>query len=446
MTTLRRVVPECFEPLLQHARYKGAWGGRYGAKSHFFAEQLVEDALYFPGLLSVCVREVQKSLAQSSKRLIESKLSLFGLGEADGFKVFREVIETPRDGIIIFTGMQDHTAESIKSLEGFHRGWWDEAQKASGTSLRIYRPTFFRVPNCELWFSWNPKLAPPKDHAEDTIDGLLRGPHPPPGTICVEAQFTDNPWFAGSEDGSILPNLDFIMEEEYDRERRSPEDYAHIWKGAYLTHSEARVFHNWQVRDFDTPPNALFHFGGDFGFAVDPSVLIRCFRGRMNDDGTITPDETGRDLFIDREAYRVHCDIDFTPALYAGSCPYAEGDTRRWENPYGDVGIPGALQYPIIADSARPETISHLVRRGFRVQGAKKGAGSVEDGVEFLKNFRIFIHPSCTHAADEFLLYSFKTDRYSGAVLPILDDKKNHVIDSCRYAVEDMRRAKGFFG
>jgi phage terminase large subunit len=104
-----------FKPLLEPSRYKGAWGGRGSGKSHFFGDLLVEDSLYERGLLSVCIREVQKSLKDSAKRLIEKKLVDFRLGEVDGFKVFADRIQTPGDGVVIFQGMQDHTAESIKS-------------------------------------------------------------------------------------------------------------------------------------------------------------------------------------------------------------------------------------------------------------------------------------------------------------------------------------------
>ena len=110
-----------FEPLLPPARYKGAWGGRGSGKSHFFAELIVRDSVNERGLLAVCIREVQRSLKDSAKRLIEAKLAHHRLGEADGFRLYREVIRTPGDGVVIFQGMQDHTAESITSLEGFKR-------------------------------------------------------------------------------------------------------------------------------------------------------------------------------------------------------------------------------------------------------------------------------------------------------------------------------------
>src|SRR5687767_6151466 len=170
---------KAFSPLLDPARYKGAWGGRGSGKSHFFAELLVRDSVNEPGLLSVCIREIQKSLKHSAKRLIEARLAVHGLGETDGFKVYKEVIQTPGDGIILFQGMQDHTAESIKSLEGFTRAWVEEAQCLSARSLELLRPTI-RAPGSELWFSWNPR------HKSDPVDKMLRAPEPPSGTVVVE--------------------------------------------------------------------------------------------------------------------------------------------------------------------------------------------------------------------------------------------------------------------
>ena len=128
MSVLTIPTAEVFEPLLAPSRYKGAHGGRGSGKSHFFAGVMIEDSLAEKGLLSVCIREVQKTLKDSAKRLLEKKLSDFRLGEADGFKVYEDRIKTPGDGVVIFQGMQDHTAESIKSLEGFKRAWVEEGQ------------------------------------------------------------------------------------------------------------------------------------------------------------------------------------------------------------------------------------------------------------------------------------------------------------------------------
>ena len=103
MSTLKIPTAKIFEPLLQAARYKGAHGGRGSGKSHFFGELLVETCQAERGTLAVCIREAQRTLAQSSKRLIESKIASLGLGQ--GFRTFTDKIETPGDGVIIFRGM-----------------------------------------------------------------------------------------------------------------------------------------------------------------------------------------------------------------------------------------------------------------------------------------------------------------------------------------------------
>ena len=217
MSTLQIPTAEVFEPLLEPARDKGAWGGRGSGKSHFFGGMLIEDSLYEKGLLSVCIREVQKTLKDSSKRLIEMKLKDFRLGEADGFKVFKEVIETPGDGAIIFQGMQDHTAESIKSLEGFKRAWWEEAQTASQRSINLLRPTI-RAAGSQMWWSWNARLK------TDPVDVMLRGPEKPTGAVVVKANWRDNPWFNQE-----------LEQERLDCLRIQPDQYDHIWEGGYLT-------------------------------------------------------------------------------------------------------------------------------------------------------------------------------------------------------------------
>lgn len=224
MSTLSLPTARVFKPLLDPARYKGAHGGRGSGKSHFFADLLIEDSLAEKGLRSVCIREVQKSLKDSAKRLIEDKLQEHRLGEADGFKVFREVVETPGDGVITFQGMQDHTAESIKSLEGFRRAWCEEAQTLSSRSLSLLRPTI-RADGSQLWFSWNPRRK------NDPVDLMLRGGTLPTGATVIPANWSDNPWF---------PSV--LEQERQDCLRDNPDQYDHIWEGGYATVIEGAYY------------------------------------------------------------------------------------------------------------------------------------------------------------------------------------------------------------
>lgn len=225
MSSLRNLkinTGSAFVPLLAPARYKGIHSGRGAGKSHFFAEKLIEDSLVEPGdcgvgLLSVCIREIQKDLAQSSKLLIENKLSALGLTERDGFKSYRDLIRTPGDGIIIFKGMNDYNGDSIKSLEGFKRAWWEEAQTASQTSLNLLTPTI-RAPGSEKWFSWNPRRV------TDPIDVMLRGKDIPTGAVVVATNWKDNPFFTAELE---LERLDCL--------RMQPDQYNHIWDGGYVS-------------------------------------------------------------------------------------------------------------------------------------------------------------------------------------------------------------------
>ncbi len=209
--------PRVFVPLLEPSRYKGAWGGRGSGKSHFFADLLIEHAQYEKGMRSVCIREVQKTLKESSKRLIEDKLTAMDLGESDGFKVFNEVIETPGDGIISFQGMQDHNAESIKSLEGYGRAWVEEAQTLSARSMTLLKPTI-RAEGSELWFSWNPRRK------TDAVDVMLRGDTLPTDAIVLNANWRDNPFF---------PSV--LEQERQDCLRITPDQYDHVWEGGYAS-------------------------------------------------------------------------------------------------------------------------------------------------------------------------------------------------------------------
>ena len=385
-STLNIPTARAFAPLLVPSRYKGAYGGRGSGKSHFFAELLIDEHIANGGMRSVCIREVQKSLEQSAKRLIEDKIIQLGVSHL--FEVKRDRIHTPNDGLIIFQGMQNHTADSIKSLEGFDRAWVEEAQSLSQRSLDLLRPTI-RKDASELWFSWNPQKA------TDPIDRFLRSGVD--NSCVISANYFDNPWF---------PN---VLEEEmqWDK-RRDPDKYKHVWLGEYISNSEARVFHNWTIDEFESDADH-YYFGADWGFAIDPTVLVRCFI-------------KGRELFIDHEVYKVGCPIDKTPDLF--------------------MKVPESTKYTITGDSARPETIEYMRRHGFpKMQRSRKGKGSVNDGIEFLKNYDIIVHPRCKHTIDELSLYSYKVDRLTGEILPEIADDKNHVIDALRYALESTRRA-----
>lgn len=395
-------LPEWAECLNTPSRHKALHGGRGGAKSHSIAGHLILEARRRP-LRILCAREVQKSIRDSVKRLLDDKI------EACGFRDFYAgssdtEIRGKNGSTFVFAGLRGN-ADGIRSLEGIDIAWVEEARTVSQSSIDTLIPTIRRE-GSELWWSWNPGLP------TDPVDLMFRGEKAicEPDAIVREVSYRDNPWFPE------------VLRRDMERDRqRDPDKYAHIWLGEYQRNSEARVFRNWVVEPFEAPANATFRFGGDWGFSVDPTVLIRCFIGRW-ENGEAIADDNGRHLFVDYEAYEVGCEIMKTPALF---------DT-----------VPDSRLWPITADSARPETISHMRLNGFpKIAGAIKGARSVEEGVEFLKSYDIVVHPRCTHVIDELTLYSYETDLLTGSITNKLADKSNNCIDALRYACEGATRA-----
>ena len=395
--------PEWAIPLLSPARYKGAYGGRGSGKSHFFAELLVEEHVANPNQRSVCIREIQKSLQFSARQLIVSKIQALGVSHL--FDITLTEIRSVRgNGIIIFQGMQDHTADSIKSLEGFDRAWVEEAQNLSARSLKLLRPTI-RNQGSEIWFSWNP------DQPDDPVDSLLRPENGyAPDAIVVQVNAEQNPF---------LPQT--LREEmEFDR-RHNPDDFHHVWGGGYNTKTHAQIFAGkWRVDEFEPGDDWEGpYYGLDFGFANDPSAGVKCWR------------HDGR-LYVEHEAGRIGLELD---------------DTAK----FMDERIPGFCRHVVRADSARPESISYLKRQDPRkerpyiplIESVKKWPGSVEDGIEFIKSHKeVVIHTRCREMQKEARLYSFKTDKRTGDILPQIEDANNHYWDAVRYALGGLIKGK----
>jgi phage terminase large subunit len=257
--------------------------------------------------------------------------------------------------------------------------------------LKLLRPTI-RKEGSEIWFTWNP------ENDSDPVDVLLRSEIKPKNAIVKKVNYKDNPWFP-----DVLED-----ERQFDRQH-DPDGYGHTWDGDYVTASKARVFKNWIVEEFEAPADSMFRFGADWGFSVDPTTLVRCYM-------------VGRKIYIDYEAYQVGCEIKDTPDLF--------------------MTVPESEMWPIVADSARPETISHIRKHGFpKIMKAIKGPKSLEEGVAFVKTYQLIIHPRCEHVIDELTHYKYKLDPATEKPTSILEDKHNHVIDALRYAVENVRRA-----
>lgn len=389
-------------------RFRVAKGGRGSGKSHCFAEALIERAAEKKTRI-LCAREIQKSIRDSVKALLTKKIK--ELGYESEFNVLDTEIRHSNGSLITFVGLRSNI-ESVKSTEDVDICYVSEARTVSQTSWDVLTPTIRNV-GSEIWCDYNP------EDPKDPVDAKFSGDAVPPGSIVRHINYTENPFF---------PDV-LRVEMEWDKSR-DIEKYNHVWLGLHKTNSEARVFKKVEVREVPDPPaGTVFRFGADWGFSVDPSVLLRMWID-------------GRTLYIDREAYRVGCETEDLPKLFAGKDGANEGEVWTPELEAAYPGIEDAKKWPITADSARPETISHMNKRGFKMTGARKGPNSVAEGIEWLQSYDIVIDPSCKHAAYEFTSYAFKIDDKTNQVLPILVDKDNHVIDAARYATESLRKPR----
>lgn len=424
-------IPKITRNFAKPARTRVFRGGRGSGKTRGLA---LRSALRIYQLAELGVegvflasREHLNSLDESSMEEIKAAIrSIDWL--ATYFDIGEKYIRTKNRRIsYAFAGLR-HNLDSIKSKARIIGNWTDEAEGVSEVAWRKLVNTLREEGDgwhAENWISYNPesdKSATHKRFVESSPDDC----------IVTTVNWSDNPWFP-----------DILNASRLEDQRLRPDTYEHVWNGAFLTRTKAQVFTNWRIAEFKTPADAVRRFGADWGFAQDPTTLVSAFTGRWGPNGEVISDVSGRVLFVDEEAYAVGCEIDDTPALFAGDCPVAHTDgMERWTNPNKRKGVSGALKWRITADSARPETIRYMRRRGFKILPAIKGAGSIEDGVEFLKSFEIVVHKRCVNTAEEMKTYSFKVDPVTEEVLPILADKNNHVIDALRYAHEGVRRAK----
>lgn len=401
----------------QNVRYRSSWGGRGSGKTRTFAKMTAIKGYMFAQMgvsgTLLCGREFMNTLADSSMEEIKQAIrdepflnNYYEMGE--------NYIRTKNKLVTYsFCGLR-HNLDSIKSKARILLSWVDEAETVSEMAWRKLLPTVreeIHLPNgqiiySEVWVTWNPEKrgSPTSErfrHAEIHDDeGNLIG-------IGAEMNYMDNPWF---------PHV-LNLERKRDQANLDDVTYRWIWEGAYLEMSEAQIFKGkYEIKEF-TPDPIKWHgayIGLDFGFSQDPTACVKVW---IHDDC----------IWIEHEAGRKALDLD---------------DTVE----YLSKKIPDLKRYAVYADSARPESISHLKKKGLpRIRGVEKGKGSVEDGIEFIKSFkRVYIHPRCVETINEFRDYSYKKDRLTDEVLPIIVDKDNHYIDALRYALEKiMKRGMG---
>jgi phage terminase large subunit len=387
------LVPEAFQDLLTPARNYVYYGGRGSGKSWSIARYLICKSLMSKRRI-LCAREFQNSIAESVHSLLcdiiyTNRLSAY-------FKIKNTSIVATNGSEFLFKGLA-HNIHSVKSTEGIDDVWVEEADSVSQNSWDILFPTIRRPGSC-VYITFNPCHEDDPVYKMFVVQGM-------PDTVLKKVNWHDNPHFPDV----LRKQMEHMQRTDYDK-------YLHVWEGELQTISAAQIFRGkYVVEEFDSDGIETFYFGMDFGFAEDPSVIVRVFIRNRN-------------LYIDREQCGHHVEINHLHRLIT---PTMEGtESTRWQ---------------ISADCSRPETIAYLCNNvpKFNVVAADKWQGSVEDGIEYIKSFdKIVIHPSCTNMIHEARHYRYKVDKKTNVILPIVVDADNHGWDAVRYALNKLIKRK----
>lgn len=389
-----KLVP-VFTPPRGAVKYRGAYGGRGSAKSASFATMAAVYG-YAEPLKILCTREFQNSIKDSFHAELKTAIERHDWLNAH-YEVGEHFIKGKNGTEFIFKGLR-RSLSSIKSTSNVDLCIVEEAEDVPEPAWRDLTPTI-RSHKSEIWVIWNPR-------ARESATDIRYKVKPPPDALIAKLNYDDNPWFVSDT------NLE--QERLRDLDLLDPNTYAHIWEGEYLDNSDSQILGGkWSVKDF-TPGNdwdGPYH-GLDFGFSQDPTAATKSW---IHDNR----------IWVEYESGDVGIELDHT-------APMLKRD------------IKGIERFEVIADNARPESISYLKRHGIpRCKSVRKWAGSVEDGIAYLRSYKeIVIHSRCKNMRKEARLYSYKVDDQSGQVLDKIIDANNHYIDSLRYAHDPMIKGK----
>lgn len=255
-------LPDWARPLLtSESRYKVMHGGRGGGKSWAVAIALLLLGVQKQERI-LCAREVQKSMRESVHRLLKEQITALNLGH------FYEVLETEIRGIngttFLFSGLQTHTVDSIKSFEGATRVWIEEAHGVSKKSWDVLIPTI-RKEGSEIWLTLNPDME-----SDETYQRFIASPSP--DTWVCEINWRNNPWFPR------------VLDEERKKAKRTmlADDYAHIWEGrarrvaegAIYRHEVEQLYLEQRARDVPYDTTLPVHTVWDLGWNDAMSISL----------------------------------------------------------------------------------------------------------------------------------------------------------------------------
>lgn len=400
------VIPDYLLPIYEHHyTFIVVYGGRGGAKSFSLVDYLIFRSFEDSHCQYLCAREIQNSLLASVFSVFQERI--FDLGLSNHFRIVesRGFIQNVTTNVKIhFKGLW-RDPNAIKGIVNLKRVFIDEAASISRHSWRILTPTVTRVDGPQIIVAFNPEFTTDVVYEEFVTNNTRNN------IFIKKVSFEDNPF--------ELPNE--FYEEAYALKKKDPDEYLHVYEGHCISNSNLKIFKkgtHWDVLDFEEDEAAELEYGLDLGFTPShPTFGVRCYEK----DGS---------LYVTHEMVETGLDIDKLPDYLVKHLPHVKNHT-------------------IWVDSSRPETIS-AINRTFvesedcylHAKGVEKGQGSVEDGIEHLKSYKmIYVHSRCKKLIENFNLYQYKTDR-KGNILRDVEKANDDGIDALRYAVEQTMKDK----
>lgn len=263
-----------------------------------------------------------------------------------------------------------------------------------------------------------------KEDDFNILDESIRGEVP--AGLFKQWTITFNPWnehhwlkkrfFDDPDDNTLAMTTNYMCNEWLDAadikvfedmKKRNPRRYAVAGLGGWGI-VDGLVYENWKEEAFDidavrSKPGIVSVFGLDFGYTNDPSTL---FCGLL--------DQENKQLFVFDEMYE------------KGLSNKRIADT---------INGMGYGKERITADSAEPKSIDELKSLGLRVKGAQKGKDSIKNGIQWIQDLEIVIHPKCVNFITEISNYTWAQDKF-GTKLNVPIDDFNHLMDAMRYSLE----------
>lgn len=361
-------------------REAAVYGGRYSLKSHSVARFLILRARERKTRIA-CFREFQNSIAESSHQLLSDLIKYYKFTD---FRVTENSIENKITGSdFIFKGLWNND-QTIKSIEGIDIAWVEEAQTVSSRSIEVLTPTV-RNPGSKIVYTYNRLAEDDPVHVRLVVEGR-------PNTLIINTNYNV------AEKYGILPKV--IKDEIEDDKINRPALYKHKWLGEPNT-LERKIYKDWLIIDEIPHEARLERFGLDFGYSIDPTVVVAIYK---YNGGYILDEVT-----------------------------YQKGLSNK---SIADI-IKNYGNALVIADCSEPKSIDEIRAYDVSIIGSEKGQGSVTKGINYVQEQRISLTRRSARTYKAYMNYLWMVDKNENTINKPDDTvhEWSNPMDAIRYGI-----------